>query len=83
VCEIEIWPCNLEAYSMFMFLQTQWHVGMAGRTGLIYRAAQDRMDELGIVKRKRRLALMNQLRVMEFAVLEVQAEESSVKQKPR
>lgn len=70
-----------------MFLQTQWHVGMGRRTGIIYRAALDRLDEMGIVKRKRRLALMDDLRVMEYAVLEVHSEQAErqqrLKQKPR
>lgn len=36
----EVWDENWEALTMFLRLQTQWNMGMAGPTGLNYQALE-------------------------------------------
>ncbi|QUN29548.1 DUF1799 domain-containing protein [Cupriavidus sp. KK10] len=64
---------NWESLQLFLTVQTQWHqvAGIAGcvRTGLNYPAIETPLRLYG-VKRKRRAALFNDLRVMEAAALE-------------
>lgn len=66
---VEVWACNRRAYDLFAFLRTQWRVGMGGLDGLVYSEAYRRLDELGIRKRRTRLRLIDDLRIMETAVL--------------
>lgn len=33
---VEVWPENWPAFNLFCTVQTQWHVGAAGATGLNY-----------------------------------------------
>lgn len=56
-----------------MALQTQWRVGMAGRTGLDYAACLAYLRELGW-RRKQRTRHWAGLRAMEAAALEVWAD---------
>jgi hypothetical protein len=42
--EAEVWPENWPAFRLFLLMQTQWDVGMAGRTGLKYQVLFDLMD---------------------------------------
>ncbi|MFS8973857.1 DUF1799 domain-containing protein [Cupriavidus necator] len=64
---------NWESLQLFLTLQTQWRqvAGMAGcvRIGLDYAAIETPL-RLYEIKRKRRAALFNDLRVMEAAALE-------------
>lgn len=69
---VEIWPEHLEALELFCALETQWHVAAgfaAVRTGLIYSEATNLMRERGL-GRKRRIEVLEQLRVMERAALD-------------
>lgn len=73
--EIDVYPENWPAFVCFTSLQTQWHMGgMGGRTGLMYSAAYQWMDEQGIKKRSKRQDLMQCLRVMEIEALNVWSE---------
>lgn len=58
-----------------MYMQTQWHIGLSGRTGLIYSEAWKWMTEQGITKRKQRQDVMWCLQVMEGEALRVWAEQ--------
>lgn len=44
---IEVWPENWPALDLFMQLNTQWHVGMNGATGLRYEALYPLLDRHG------------------------------------
>lgn len=65
----DVWECNRQAFELFEFLVSQWRSSAVGRCGLVYAEAYLRMNELGIRKRPLRLALMDDLRLMEEAVL--------------
>ena len=74
----EVYPENWEAVRVFVAMTTQWRMtGIAGfggasmlHTGLDYSALEPVFRMLG-VKRRRRAALFQQIRVMEEAALEV------------
>ncbi|MDR6500314.1 hypothetical protein J2785_003470 [Burkholderia ambifaria] len=74
----EVYPENWEAVRAFVSMTTQWRMtGISGfggasmlHTGLDYSALEPVFRLLG-VKRKRRAALFQQIRVMEEAALEV------------
>lgn len=42
--DVEIWPENAAAFSLFCNLQTQWRVGMSGVTGFDYPAVYPLLD---------------------------------------
>jgi hypothetical protein len=74
----EVYPENWEAVRVFVAMTTQWRMtGIAGfggasmlHTGLDYSSLEPVLRLLD-VKRKRRAALFQQIRVMEEAALEV------------
>jgi hypothetical protein len=35
-----LWPCNVPSLQLWLRVQTQWRVGMAGATGLDYHAVE-------------------------------------------
>ena len=72
--ELWLWPENRPAWDLWLCLQTQWRVGMAGATGLDYSAVAAVMHMQG-TPRKKRPELLALLRVMEAEVLEVWARE--------
>lgn len=41
---VEAWPDNWAAFELFASLQTQWNIGMNGRTGLRYEALYPLLD---------------------------------------
>jgi hypothetical protein len=45
---VEVWPENLQAFTLFGQLQTQWRVGMGGATGLDYVALFHKMDRMNL-----------------------------------
>ena len=42
--DTEVWPENWPAFQIFASLQTQWRVGVSGRTGLDYPALYPLLD---------------------------------------
>lgn len=70
---IEVWPENWEPYLVFDSVGTQWRTGMSGATGLDYNVLPGAMDRVG-VKKKRRAAVHDAVRVMESAALSLFAE---------
>lgn len=71
--EYWLWPENEEAFALWLGLQTQWNVGMAGAVGLNYTAVEAcmRMRDIG---RKKRAELFAMVQLMEQACLEEWAE---------
>lgn len=45
---IDIWPENLPAFNLLVFLQTQWITGMNGPTGINYLVMHHKMDRMGL-----------------------------------
>lgn len=72
--ELWLWPENRPAWDLWLCLQTQWRVGMAGATGLDYSAVAAVMH-MQSTARKERPELLALLRVMEAEVLEVWGKE--------
>jgi len=44
--EVEVWPENWPAFSLFQYLQTQWRVSMGGPTGLDYNVMHHKLDRM-------------------------------------
>lgn len=65
---VVVWPENRLAVRVFCAMQTQWHVGMGGRTGLIY-AALPEMYRRFKVPPAERDGLFFDLQVLEAAAL--------------
>lgn len=72
---VEVWPENAMAVRIFVDMATQWcRAGMTGaKTGLNY-AALDAVMDLRNVPEPHREEVWDQIRIMEGAVLELQAE---------
>ncbi len=67
----EVWPENWESVTLFLALQTQWTVSPAGRfIGINYPSVESLMNIPG-VKKKRRVAMFDDIRLMELAALGV------------
>lgn len=71
--ELDLWPCNLRAWECWQGVQTQWRVGMAGRTGLDYTAVLAYCRAQGLRGDELRDVFAG-LQACELAVLEHQAE---------
>lgn len=68
-----LWPCNVQAFRTWQSLQTQWRVGMGGRTGLDYTAVLAYLR--ATIKPKDRADMFNSLQAMEFAALDEWAQQ--------
>jgi len=67
--EFWLWPENEPAFLFWMSLQTQWHVGMAGPTGLNYQGVEICMRRRG-VRPSERDRMFDLVQVMERAALD-------------
>lgn len=71
-----MWPENWSVWQFYCLCSTQWTVGgMGGRVALNYVSCFAVMDEIGVPADERRPLFMD-LRVIEGAVLEQQAEDA-------
>nr|WP_255773277.1 DUF1799 domain-containing protein [Halorhodospira sp. 9622] len=66
-----VWPENWAAFETFYRCQTQWRVGMSGRTGLDYTAVRVVLD---LFSEEDQRESFDRLQVMEFAALEAMGE---------
>lgn len=66
---IKVLPDNEQAYSLFMFMFTQWRGGMNGYTGLDYNVLLHKMDRMKLSEDEY-LQLENDMQIMENAALE-------------
>ncbi|MDO9277129.1 MAG: DUF1799 domain-containing protein [Polaromonas sp.] len=74
--KVYLWPCNVAAFRLWQQVQTQWRVGgMGDKTGLDYAGVTAFMRDVLAIKAKDRAELFNGLQAMEFAVLDVWAEQ--------
>ncbi|WP_051306208.1 DUF1799 domain-containing protein [Massilia alkalitolerans] len=71
--EYWLWPENEEAFELWLGLQTQWNVGMAGAVGLNY-AGVEACIRMRDIARKKRTELFASVQLMEQACLEEWAE---------
>jgi hypothetical protein len=67
----EVWRENWDYFLMFLRLQTQWRVSMAGAIGLDYAVALQFCDLFGWSEPERKREMMDALAVMEREVLSV------------
>jgi hypothetical protein len=65
---VRVWPDNVTSVRVFISMQTQWHVSMNGRTGLIYAALPELWRRLKVPPADRD-AIFHDLQVMEIAAL--------------
>lgn len=67
----EIWQENLESFSVFQALTTQWRISDMGYFfGLSYPAVESVLNMMGF-NRKRNMEIFEDIRIMENAALEV------------
>ncbi|MGJ7512342.1 DUF1799 domain-containing protein [Variovorax sp. GT1P44] len=64
----ELWPDNEDALKVFSSMNTQWHIGMAGATGLMYGAMSFLFDIHGL-DRKDWPEVFDDVQVMERTAL--------------
>lgn len=69
---VDVYPENWPVFRVFMAMQTQWHIGFNGRTGLIYSALPFVFRQLGISK-KQHADVFEGLQVMEIETLLIQS----------
>lgn len=65
---VQVWPENIEAVSVFLAMQTQWRVGMNGRTGMDY-SALDAVWPLVGIRRRDRTRVFQEFRIIEIGAL--------------
>lgn len=71
--EFWLWPDNVPAFDLWLRLQTQWRVGLNGRTGLDYSGVESCMRLLR-VSRQEWSEMFRGVQAMEREVLEVIAQ---------
>lgn len=71
--EIEVWPENEDAATLFRAMQTQWNYDQGFRTGLNYAALTAVESRIGI-KKKRRGKVFAQLQTIEIEFLNAVAQ---------
>lgn len=74
-----LWPCNVSAWNHWQNVQTQWRVGMGGRTGLDYAGVRAYLDEVGLQGGERTETFQG-IQAAEQAVLEVWTEQARERQ---
>lgn len=65
---MQVWPDNVPAVRVFLAMQTQWAVGMNGRTGLIYASLAEVWRRLHVPPAERD-AIFADLQLLEVAAL--------------
>lgn len=70
---VDVYPENVTPLQVFIAMLSQWRVGVGGATGLDYAALPAVFDLCG-VRKKRRPAVFDALRVMEGEALRIWAE---------
>ena len=65
-----LWPDNLSTWALWHRLQTQWRVGMAGRTGLDYTGVLAYLRDVARIKGRDLPGTFARLQAMERAALD-------------
>lgn len=71
---VEIWPEHLEVVRIFVRLDTQWRIGMAGPIGLDYTAAYPLIDRATTTSQEWS-EMLDDLRVLEAEALDTMREQ--------
>lgn len=71
--EVELWAANVQCFTVFEAMGTQWRMGMGGATGLDYQALPVVMDMAGLEAGERQ-EVFRDLRVMEQEALRTMAD---------
>jgi hypothetical protein len=71
--QVEVWPDNWDAVSVFTSMRTQWRTSFAGAVGLDY-GVLPTIFSLHNIKRPRRKDIFDDLRILEDAALEAMRE---------
>jgi len=72
--EVYLWPCNVQAWDCWCSVQTQWRVGMSGRTGLDYPAVFATLRVVHGLRGEALREVFECVQAAELAVLEVLAD---------
>lgn len=78
-----VWAENLDAYHLWLAVQTQWRVGMSGPSGLDYASIRAKPVFRAITPRDRREALLGDVEAMEGAWLAERARQHQQPAAPR
>lgn len=73
--DVQVWPENWPAFCLFARMQTQWHIGMGGRSGLRYEALYPLLDR-ETKDAAEWQALFDDVRTMEYAALKQMADDA-------
>lgn len=66
--DVEIWPENLLAYNLFVYIRTQWRGAGMGVIGLDYTPLHHKMDRMGLSP-EAYVDLESDIQVMEAAAI--------------
>jgi hypothetical protein len=75
-----LWPENVDAWCVFHACRSDWHVGVAGRTGLDKREVRDEIRRRGM-RGQRADRLFEDVRTLEWAALDAWAEQRETEHK--
>jgi len=71
-----VWPCNVQAVNLFIFLGTQWDVGPAGPYALNYGRMWTKLDRMGLAPAECE-QIEEDIRILEDAALEQMRKDST------
>lgn len=65
-----LWPCNVEVWSIWWRIQTQWRIGVQGREGLDYKGVGYYLREIARIRPRKIPEVFACLQAMERAACE-------------
>lgn len=71
--EVYLWPDNVEAWQCWLDVQTQWRMGMSGRTGLDYAGVRAYLE---VAEPEDAKGVFEGIRACEQAVMDVWAKQA-------
>ena len=77
-----LWPCNVEVWSLWWRIQTQWRVGAQGREGLNYPGVTDYLRNVARIRPRKMAQVYGCIQAMERAALDEWAKQRK-KDKPK
>lgn len=72
----EVWPENWQSVTLFLALSTQWNVSSAGSALGINYVSIESIMRIFSIKKKKRMAMFDDIRLMEIAALGVLREKA-------
>lgn len=77
-----LWPEHVQAWNVFQVCRTQWHLGFAGREGLIYDEVRDEIRRRGL-RRQKADRLFEQVRHIEWGAVDAWHEQRAAEARKR